>query len=195
MSSESPDTRARILDAALALLEAGGGAGVRMSDIARAAGVSRQAVYLHFENRADLMVAALRRLDERLGIEARLAESRAAPSGEARLMAWIAAWGGYLPEIAGVARAVLAMRGGDAAAAAAWDDRMAAMRAGCAAALRDLERDGALAPGWDHGAATDLLWTLLSVPAWELLTGGCGWRQDAYVARMQDAALRLFLRR
>jgi AcrR family transcriptional regulator len=48
MSSEMNPTRGRILDSTLQLLESGGGSQVRMSDIARQAGVSRQAVYLHY---------------------------------------------------------------------------------------------------------------------------------------------------
>ena len=63
MSSEGPDTRTRILNAAWSLLESGRGAGVRMSDIAKEAGISRQALYLHFPNRADLLVATTQHVD------------------------------------------------------------------------------------------------------------------------------------
>ncbi len=54
MSSENSETRDRILDAAWTLLEEKAGSGVRMSDIARQAGISRQAVYLHFASRTEL---------------------------------------------------------------------------------------------------------------------------------------------
>ncbi len=47
MSSDNSETRDRILDAAWTLLEERAGSGVRMSDIARQAGISRQAVYTH----------------------------------------------------------------------------------------------------------------------------------------------------
>ena len=63
MSSASAPTAEKILDAALALLEARPAGPVRMSDIARAAGISRQAVYLHHPTRGQLLVAAARRLD------------------------------------------------------------------------------------------------------------------------------------
>ena len=56
MSSENSETRTRILKAAWTLLEASRGRGVKMGDIASAAGVSRQAVYLHFATRADLQL-------------------------------------------------------------------------------------------------------------------------------------------
>ena len=58
------ETRTRILAATLQLMEQRRGQGVRMSDIAGAAGVSRQAVYLHFGSRTELMVAATHYGDE-----------------------------------------------------------------------------------------------------------------------------------
>ncbi len=188
-AGQAPDTRTRILGAALELLS-GGAAGVRMSDIAKAAGVSRQAVYLHFPARADLLIAAVRHLDELREVDRRLEESRQAKSGRARLAAFIAAWAGYLPEIHGVARALVAMYDTDEAARAAWDDRMAALRHGCAAAVAALASDGALNPALTEEDATDLLWTLLSHHNWERLTGDCGWAQERYVAAMQDLAAR-----
>ena len=191
MSSTQTDTRERILTAAWTLLEEGGGRGVRMADVAKQAGVSRQAVYLHFPSRAELLVATTRHIDAVKDIDGRLADSRAAAGGLARLNAVIAAWGNYIPEVHGVCTALLAMRDSDPAAQAAWDDRMAALREGCAAAVRDLAGDGGLRPGLDEGEATDLLWTLLSVRNWEHLTQECGWSQERYVAAMQDMARRV----
>ncbi len=75
MSSASADTRVRILETTVRMLEESGGRGVRMGDIAGEAGVSRQAVYLHFASRADLLVAATRYLDEKLDVEGRIARS------------------------------------------------------------------------------------------------------------------------
>lgn len=194
-SSALPETRLRILDATLALLhENPAGAAVRMADIARRAGVSRQAVYLHFASRADLLIEATKHLDVQKDVPGRLAASRAAKTGEDRLAAFVAAWIGYLPEIQGVARALLAIRETDSEAAAAWDARMQDMREGCEAAISALARDGMLRNGWTETEATDLLWTMLSFQNWALLTGPCGWSQDACVAHLQDAARSLFVR-
>ncbi len=57
------------------------GRGVRMSDIAEAAGVSRQAVYDHFGSRAELMAATVRYGDVVLGLDERLRRYRAATGG------------------------------------------------------------------------------------------------------------------
>ncbi len=71
MSSESNETRRRILETTVRMLEKHGGRGVRMADIARQTGISRQAVYLHFASRAELLDAATTYLDEKLDVNAR----------------------------------------------------------------------------------------------------------------------------
>lgn len=179
--------------AALDLLESGGGDGVRMADIARKAGISRQAVYLHFRTRAELLIAATHLHDEIKGSNVRLQASRVARSGVERLDAYIDAWSNYIPEIYGVAKAFLAMRERDEEAARAWDERMLDMREGCEAAIAALDRDGALRPEYGLTQATDLLWMLLSVRNWEQLTQQCGWPQDVYSDQLKQVARRLFV--
>jgi len=193
MSSTNLDTRTRILRSAWKLLEADGGQGVRMADIAKEAGISRQAVYLHFPKRSELLIATTRFIDETLDIDTRLAASRGAASGTARLDAFIQAWGNYIPEIHGIAKALLAMKDTDAAADAAWSDRMQAVRQGCEAAVQALKADGALAPEYAPKQATDILWTLLSVRNWEQLTQECGWSQKRYIETTQMVARRVLL--
>lgn len=194
MSSEKPTTRTRILEAAWRLLEAGQAEGVRMADIAREAGISRQAVYLHFPTRAELLVATTRYLDEVKDVDKRLAASRSATTGVERLSAFIEAWGNYIPEIYGMAKALLAMENTDEEAAAAWSDRMQAVRQGCEAAVRALARDSTLTPDRSVEEATDLLWTLLSVRNWEQLVQDCGWSQGQYLETMQELARRSLVR-
>jgi len=192
-SQKNIETRTRILDATVEMLEEHGGRGVRMGDIAKAAGISRQAVYLHFASRADLLVAATKYLDEVLEVDRRLAPSRAAKSGVDRLALYIDCWGNYIPEIYGVAKALLLVQDTDEAAAAAWKDRMLAMRDGCRAAIDALHSDGMLAPGWTPKKATDALWTMLLVPNWENLTSECGWSTRQYVRWMKTVAKRTFV--
>lgn len=191
MSSTEISTRERILRSTWRLLEKGGGSAVRMSDIAKAAKVSRQAVYLHFPNRAELLSATTRFLDEIYDIDGRLHASRTAKSGPARLAAWIEAWGNYIPKIYGVAKALMAMKDTDEEALDAWNDRMQAMREGCAAAVAALKADGKLSKYLSEGEATDILWTLLSVRSWEQLRLECGWSQGRYVEHMKRIAARV----
>src|SRR5918996_5485583 len=115
MSSGDPKTRTRILEATWRLMVGRDGRGVRMRDVAEEAGVSRQAVYDHFGSRADLMVATVRHGDEVLGLDGRLRRYRAATGGIERLGAIIEFWGNYVPEIHGIARALLGAPGTDEA--------------------------------------------------------------------------------
>ncbi|MBT4888338.1 MAG: TetR/AcrR family transcriptional regulator [Rhodospirillales bacterium] len=193
MSRETVETRDRILSAAWKLLEANHGSSVRMSDIAKTAGISRQAVYLHFPNRAELLIATTRYLDEINSVDARLVQSRNAATGLERLEAFIEAWGNYIPEIYGVSRALIAMKDTDEAARLAWADRMEAVRDGCQAAVKALKKDGVLSPGHSIKEATDILWSLLSVQTWDQLTHECGWSQRQYINTMRNLAKKMLL--
>ncbi len=193
MSSGDVETRTRILEASVRVLEAKGGRGTRMGDIAKAAGISRQAVYLHFTSRADLLAATTRYVDERLDLEGRLALSREAGSGIDRLDAYIEFWGNYVPEVYSVAKALMLVQDSDEAAASAWHDRMLAMRDGCRAAIEALHADGMLADDWNVKRATDLLWTMLAVSNWEQLTRECGLSHKQYIRWMQVLARRSFV--
>ena len=191
MSRDSSATRARILDCTCNLLESGDKK-VRMADVAKAVGVSRQALYLHFPTRAELLIATTRHIDSVKNVDARLAESRAATSGRERLEAFISAWGGYIPEIHGVSVALRSMYDNDAEAEEAWNDRMQAVRHGCVAAVAALASDKMLRPDLNVEVATDLLWTLLSVENWERLVRDCGWSQaeyESHIKRLSEAAL------
>ncbi len=109
MSSDEIDTKTRILEATWQLLEQHHGQGVNMSDIARAAGISRQAVYLHFASRTDLMIATMNYVDEVKGLDERLNLFNSAKTGIELLEACVDVWGNYIPEIYGLAKAARAM--------------------------------------------------------------------------------------
>jgi AcrR family transcriptional regulator len=194
MSSENLNTRERILESAWELLVANGASAVRMSDIARLTGISRQAVYLHYPSRAELLIATTRYIDEVKEIDKRLAASRNAASGTDRLDAFVRAWGNYIPEIYGVARALIALQASDEAARAAWTDRMDAVRHGCEAAVAALKKEELLASDLSAKEATDLLWSLLSVESWEHLRQRCGWSQARYLKVTQRTARQSLIR-
>ncbi len=190
MSRKNLKTRERILISAWKLLEDGKGRAVRMSDIAKEASVSRQAIYLHFPNRAELLIATTRYIDEVKKVDELLEKSRSAATGLERLDAFIHAWGNYIPEIYGVAKALLAMKESDLEAKLAWQDRMQAVREGCEAAVVAMKKDAVLSPKLTVKQATDLLWTLMSVRNWEQLTIECEWSQSNYLKIIKSTARR-----
>jgi AcrR family transcriptional regulator len=194
MSSGELETRDRILEATRRLMEERRGQGVRMRDIADTAGVSRQAVYDHFGSRAKLLVATTHYVDEVRGLRERRRRFQAATTGVERLEAYVEFWGNYIPEVYGMAKALLAARETDEAATAAWDDRMGAVRESCRITIEALHRDGMLAPEWSRDEAIDLMWTMLSIRNWEQLTIECGWSTSQYVGRMQKLLKRALVR-
>ena len=185
MSSEQ--TKTRILETTWKVLETRSDKN-RMSDIATAVGISRQALYLHYPTRAELLIATTKHIDKVKKVNQRLELSRAAGSGIERLHFFIKAWGGYIPEIHGISVALRNMRENDKAAAEAWDERMQAVRHGCQAAVRAIEKDGKLKSDLSEQVATDILWTLLTVENWEKLVLDCTWSQSEYKIKIIELA-------
>lgn len=181
---KAQETRAQILDAAWALI-AEQGAGVRMSDIAKQVGVSRQSIYLHFGSRGGMLMALVRRADERFEIREAFDAAVARPDPAERLDAAITAWLGFVPKIAPVARDLIRLRATDADARAAWEDRMSDLRNWIRVLIQSLKRDGVLRPGWSVGQAADFFWVTSSVQAWDLLVRECGWKERAAAKRIR----------
>ena len=185
MSSGDPATRRKILEKTWHLLEKRKGQGVKISDIARAAGISRQAVYLHFGSRAELLIATARYVDEVKKIDERLQSMNTAVGGLQALENYVEFWGNYLPEVYGLAKALLAVRETDQDAAAAWDDRMEALRQGWHTVINCLVRDGLLAREWTPNQAVDIALAITSVSVWENLTVERGWTSEEFINQMK----------
>ncbi|MEM6306203.1 MAG: TetR/AcrR family transcriptional regulator [Pseudomonadota bacterium] len=194
MSSTNLATRDRILKATQDLMEQGRVAEVRMSDIAKHAKISRQALYLHFPNRAELLVATTRYLDDVQGIDARVEAQVMGASGIARLDAFIEIWFGHIPHIQGVAKALMQMQGSDKEADAAWQNRMTAVRRLCKSCVESLREEGRLADGYTSKQAVDVLFMLVSVPNWLLMVQSCGWSQKTYLTQTRATAHRMLLK-
>jgi AcrR family transcriptional regulator len=196
---ETLDTRERILRATWQLLEERRGQNVRLEDVALAAHVSRQAVYLHFGSRTTLFVETARYADESLKLMERIREACDAETGVVAIEAYVRFWASYAPDVYGPAKALLILRETDEAAAAAWNDRMSALREGCLTILRQVKRDGApaipLASPWTVETAADYFYAALSIPTWEILTIERGWSSEEYVERVTLAIKRALLDR
>lgn len=194
MSSGDPETRKRILEAARELVEHSRGKAVRMEDIARQAGVSRQALYLHFGSRMDLMVAAVQHVDEAGGFFERTRHVREAENGAAALNLFVAFWADYVPSVFGLAKILLATRETDPAAAAAWADRTNGLWNIFHYLTKWIERDGMLALQWTPESAADMVWMMISVQSWESLVIERGWSKEEYVERIQETLRRVLIR-
>lgn len=187
-----PETRERILRAAWELVEAQG-TGVRLTDVAGQAGVSRQAVYLHFGGRTGLLVALVKYMDEALGLGDLGAHVFAAPTGIEALDRMIELHSIYAPRIDAVARMLEAAHHDDEAVAAAWRNRMQSRLSAHRAIVQRIADEGGLADGWTVDAAADLFYTITMPGPWRELTRELGWTADEYRERLARLLHRAFI--
>lgn len=162
--------------------------------VAKLAGVSRQAVYLHFENKAELLLATAKHLDDRLGREARLAPLDEARDAETLLERYASFLADYNPLLYPIFRAADAVRSVDADVAEAWKVRLANRQRGSRRVVQALRKWGRLSPDWTLQTATDWLTVQSSVKVWEELVNDLGWSRKRYVATMQLAMRRALLK-
>jgi AcrR family transcriptional regulator len=151
-----------------------------MAQVAKAARLSRQAVYLHFADRAAMMIALARHLDDGLGLPADIRAIEHAPTGIKMVEAIVAMQTRRNPALWAVARAVDAVRRTDAAAERAWQDRLQSRLRGCRAIVSRLQAEGRLRRGVDPSIATDLLWSMTSLRMWEDLVLERKWSPEQY---------------
>lgn len=181
-------TRARVLRVAWALIDERRSASVTLVDVARAADVSRQTVYLLFGNRAGLLLAMVEDIDARSDGPARLAEARQTVDPAQALEAYARAWLHYLPVVFPVARALAsAAASGDAEAAAAWETRVQRLRGGLLQVMKALQAQGLLKPAWTPTVAADWAYSAMHVDVWQHLVVECRWKPKDAVERIVGA--------
>ena len=178
MSSENSNIR--ILDAALALIKRRKGADVSMAEIAKAARVSRQAVYLHFADRADLMLALVRYAHEKLGVAEQVIKLEQAANGVAAMKLWVSLQARNNPSVWPVARSLEVVRRTDEAAEQGWQDRSKHRLELCRQIVTRMYNDRVLKKRVTPEVATELLWSVTSLRAWEELVLERGWTASQY---------------
>jgi AcrR family transcriptional regulator len=180
----SANSKVRILDAALALITRRKGADVSMAEIAKAARISRQAVYLHFADRADLMLALVRYAHEKLGAAEQLLKLEQAANGVAAMKLWVSLQARTNPNIWSVARSLEVVRRTDEAAERGWQDRLKHRLELCRRIVTRMYNDGVLEERVTPEVATELLWSITSLRAWEDLVLERGWTASQYEERI-----------
>jgi AcrR family transcriptional regulator len=184
--AKSDDTRERLLDAATRLIVERGYHQVGMDEIARVAGVSRQAVYQgQFRNKAELLLALLARADELADVPRRVGRMREAHDGVQALEIAVEVVTSIERDIHDCARVFDAARTADPAFETAWQDRMRLRRGFSRAAVHRLEAEGRLADGWTAEEAGDYLWAALSTSTYQALVVERGWSEDRYVGMLK----------
>ncbi len=177
-------TKNHILDAAWDLI-CEQGAEVSISDIAKTVGISRQAVYQHFSTRGGLLIALVRRADERFEIKEQFDAALALPNPKDRFTQTLHVWLDFIPKIYPVAKDLIRLRDTDQEAAAAWEDRMTDLRAWLLSLMRSLQDDDLLQDVWTPKSASEFFWAETSVQIWGLLVHECKWREEHVKDKLQ----------
>ena len=188
-----PQTRTTILNAAWALLEERG-TGIRIADIAAKAGVSRQAVYLHFGDRTSLFVALGDHIDVSFGRDRLREHVFGAPSGVDSLRRWVETMSWYTAKIDSVSRILERAADSDEALASAWKDRITGRRGHVRRIVERIAAEGQLAEGWTTEAATDLIFTVTLPGPWRVMTSVVGWSSERYTDEITGLLERSLLR-
>lgn len=180
MNPGSPSTRDAILAATKSLVETTSFANLSLARVAASAGVSRQAVYLHFGSRTGLLLALVAWMDETGRFPALMAPVLKLDDPTEVLLGATEAAAIYNADVAAVSLALREARRSDEAAAAAWDDRIAVRIAGIRSAVVPVARSGGLRPGWTVDLATDMIFALISPTMYEDLVNDRQWSQRRY---------------
>lgn len=189
----SNNSRELILEAAIALLRERTGSDISMAEIAKHAGVSRQAVYLHFTDRATLLVELARYADQKRSLPEALDHVLSAPDGREAMHRYVRLQARMNPGIWPLAREVDAARRTDPDVEAAWQDRLAARLKICRTIITMLAKDPGLKPGMSQNAATDLMWTMTSLRMWEDLVLSRKWSPRQYEKELLSLLQRALL--
>jgi AcrR family transcriptional regulator len=182
--STKEESRERILAAARRLLVEQGYHGAGIEQIARAAGMTRQAVYLHhFPSKAELLLALLEYVDRVEGVAELFRPVQEASTGVEALDLLVHAVAELWPRVGDIARVLDSARLADPAAEIAWQSRAEVRRRGLERLARRLKRENVLAPGWSVAAAADAALMVLSVQSHHLLVREFGWTQAEFERR------------
>ena len=190
-SRRATKTRAAILDSARSLFEEHGYFGVGLEAVAAAAGISRQAIYLHFESKADLLRALHERVNEQ-DVAPAFEKVWAADTAEAALDAWIDATAEAVPKFIGLANTLNAARRSDSDAEETWQAPADGQYAQCVRLAARLKQERKLAPRVTVADAADILWCQTSIGAFESLVVDRAWPIARWV-RWQKRTLRAVL--
>jgi AcrR family transcriptional regulator len=192
-SERARESRRRVLDAAHELLVSAGFAGMRLADVAEAAGVSVETVYKQFRNKGGLLKAVY---DVRLA-----GDDDPVPLGErpeylamieeqdpARKIRLYAGLGRRISERAGpLTIRVLECRGAHPEVEEFARTIEAERLFGATAFVGHLDQSGVLRPDLDADRARDELWVLISPEVWAQLVQRRGWTNDQYEAWLGEA--------
>lgn len=193
MSTTKAETRTRLLAAARALFEERGYHSVGLEEIGAAAGVSRQAVYLHFGSKAQLLADLFSWVEEKERLRDLLEPVFAAPSGPEALVRLVDAHAVFEGRIAAMAEVAESARSSAPEMGALVTERMSIRYRAVREILVRVRDEGRLRPGWTVDDAAGFTWMLLSPAAYRLLVNERGWSGRRWSTRTKQLLIDAFI--
>ncbi|WP_433574754.1 TetR/AcrR family transcriptional regulator [Nocardia brasiliensis] len=175
------------MTATRAILEEGDAELLTMAAVARRAGVSRRAVYLHFASRAELLTSLFGFVNEAESLAASLDAVWQAVDADAALEEWARHIARFHPHVLAIARAIQRVRRIDPDAEEHWQLVAADQYACCRRLVARLSDEGRLAVPWTVESGADMMWALMSFEMLEELLVDRGWSVERF--RVHLAAL------
>jgi AcrR family transcriptional regulator len=184
------ETRHRLLDAGAKLLERHGAADVTLERVADAAGVTRQAVYLHFGSRGRFLADVVEHIGANDIFATAGAIVRDAPDGEAALRGLIELRARRSRRAYQVTTAFNSAIHADADAARIWKERQVRRLALFREVARRLEAEGRLRDDLTVSDAAALMWSTVSFESWHYLGETNGWSARRFTKRIHALLMR-----
>jgi AcrR family transcriptional regulator len=182
-STGRPETRTAILDAARTLFEEQGYFGAGLEAVAKKAGVSRQAIYLHFASKADLLTALhLRVFETDVAPALERYPVWTAPSALEALDASIAVDAEVASKVWRIHEALVVARRHHEEVDATLRPREDERYQEYVRLARWLKRDGLLPAHLKVAALADILWGLCSLGTFQNLVVERGWSTERFTA-------------
>jgi AcrR family transcriptional regulator len=192
-------TRASVLEAARELFLDRGYAGTTVPEVARRAGVSVETVYKAVGAKPALLKAvvdvAIVGDDEPVALMDRefVRRNMAEPDPRVKLTSYGDHLVGLVPRANPLQLVVRDAAGGDAGAAAVWEQMQSERLTGMTAFAAHLAAGGHLRAGVSADEARDVLWTYTSLELWDLLVNRRGWDTARYGRWIADALVAALL--
>ncbi len=187
VTAVTPDTRAKVLHTAWRLIETRGAAAVTLADIADAAGVSRQTIYLLFGSRAGLLIATTRLRDVTSPVVREMSVTARQAKSKHDFERFIQLWFEHVTVIFPIARAIEAAAASDPDARAAWQERMDALRRVIRRLIDGLADAGYLSACWTPEEATEWFWSRTHINVWSQLVADRNWPPEKVIGRVIDS--------
>ena len=183
-----------IVETAWKLARRDGYAALTMLNVAREAGLTRQAIYWHFETRTQLLLEVADYNDRQMPDASVMYEGLAQMPATESLVAMMRAWLVSLPGEAPLLLELTSESLHDDHAREAMQTRMQGFaRLMENVFIRRLLAEGNLRPDLDPALAADYILSLGTPPVWRNLTGFLGWSHDRFCSYTIDRILEFLL--